>query len=81
MKNVKKELMNLFNSINMHDEADNIDIILSYSSSDLQEEVDYLRKLKSDAEQAERTTSGDTFLKYRHRRETLEKILFLLYIK
>ena len=78
---IRVELKNLFNSILMSDESDEIDLIMELKGADLQEEVDYLRRLKDQAGQAERTvTDRDDFLKYRHRRETLVKILEIIYL-
>ena len=74
------ELKNLFNSINMPDEADEIELILSAPLAIIQEEINYLRTLKEQTAQAERTTEGDTYLMYRHRRQTLTKIMELIYL-
>lgn len=78
---IRTKLKNLFNSILMTDEADEIDEIMELKGSDLQGEIDYLRSLKDQAGQAERTVSDrDEVLKYRHRRETLIKILEIMYL-
>ena len=78
---IRTELKNLFNSILMSDEADEIDEIMELKGEELKEEIDYLQSLREQAGQAERTVSDhDEFLKYRHRRETLIKILEIMYL-
>lgn len=78
---IRTELKNLFNSILMSDEAGEIDEIMNLKGEDLKEEIDYLQSLREQAGQAERTVSDrDEVLKYRHRRETLIKILEIMYL-
>lgn len=78
---IRTELKNLFNSILMSDEAGEIDEIMNLKGEDLKEEINYLQNLREQAGQAERTVSDrDEVLKYRHRRETLIKILEIMYL-
>lgn len=70
----KIELMNLFNSINMHEFSDDLDKVIA----DYLEYIPYFRDLWNDAKQARDTTSGDTFLMYRHRAETLKNIIEIM---
>ena len=76
----RSEIKYLLNNISMTDEAEAIDEILSLPLPELQEEIDYFRRIKDQAAQAERTTSGDEYLKYRHRQESLTKIMDLIYL-
>lgn len=76
----RSEIKYLLNNISMTDEAEAIDEILSLPLPELQEEIDYFRRIKDQAAQAERTASGDEYLKYRHRRESLTKIMDLIYL-
>ena len=80
MKDAAAKLKELFASIGMTDEAKSVEQILALPVNELQEEVDYLRDLKEQASQAERTTSGAEQEKYRNRRETLIKIMELIYL-
>ena len=74
-----KELKNLFNSIEMFDEAEEAEEIIN-DRDFIPQEVDYLQDLRRYAEQAERTTFGDEHKKYRYRRETLTKIIEIIYL-
>ena len=74
-----KELKNLFNSIEMFDEAEEVEEIIN-DRDFLPQEVDYLQDLRRYAEQAERTTSGDEQKKYRYKREALIKIIEIIYL-
>lgn len=74
-----KELKNLFNSIEMFDEAEEAEEIIN-DRDFLPQEVDYLQDLRRYAEQAERTTSGDEQKKYRYKREALIKIIEIIYL-
>ena len=74
-----KELKNLFNSIEMFDEAEEAEEIIN-DRDFLPQEVDYLQDLRRYAEQAERTTFGDEQKKYRYRREALIKIIEIIYL-
>ena len=76
----RTEIKYLLNNISLTDEAEAIDEILSLPLPELQEEIDYFRRIKDQAAQAERTTSGDEYLKYRHRRESLTQIMDLIYL-
>ena len=76
----RSEIKYLLNNISMTDESEAIDEILSLPLPELQEEIDYFRRIKDQAAQAERTTSGDEYLKYRHRQESLTKIMDLIYL-
>lgn len=74
-----KELKNLFNSIEMFDEAEEAEEIIN-DRDFLPQEVDYLQDLRRYAEQAERTTFGDEPKKYRYKRDTLIKIIEIIYL-
>lgn len=73
------ELKNLFRSIEMFDEADEV-VELVNDKEFLPDEVKYFQRLRFDAEQAINTTEGDKKLKYIHKKETLTKILEIIYL-
>lgn len=72
----KIELKNLFNSINMPEFSDDLDEVLT----NYLEYIPYFRDLWNDAKQTRDTTSGDTFLMYRHRAEALKDIIEIMMI-
>lgn len=71
------EIKNLLNSINV--ESDGIEDILQ-DKDDRHEYIEYLHRLRQDSLVAMKTTTKDTFLKYRYKSEALLEIINIIYI-
>ena len=71
------ELKNLLNSIN--EDSDGIEEILQ-DIDDTFAYVEYLQRLRKEAVNIMDIASGDEFLKYRYKSETLLEIINIIYI-